>query len=70
MNQYAKILSQLLIITVFAQPLFAQNRLTVEQAITATIENNYDIQLLRNDSTSYALDNSYAFQQQRPKTKI
>ncbi|MCB0707910.1 MAG: TolC family protein [Chitinophagaceae bacterium] len=38
----------------------AQNKLTVEQAITATIENNYDIQLLRNDSSSYALDNSYA----------
>lgn len=38
----------------------AQNKLTVEQAITATIENNYDIQLLRNDSSSYALDNAYA----------
>ena len=38
----------------------AQNKLTVEQAITATIENNYDIQLLRNDSVSYALDKSYA----------
>ena len=40
--------------------MFAQNKLTVEQAIAASIENNYDIQLLRNDSTSYALDKSYA----------
>jgi len=40
--------------------LSAQNKLTVEQAIAATIENNYDIQLLRNDSSSYALDKSYA----------
>jgi len=45
---------------VFAQPLSAQNKLTVEQAIAATIENNYDIQLLRNDSLSYAIDKSYA----------
>jgi len=38
----------------------AQNKLTVEQAISAALENNFDIQLLRNDSSSYALDNSYA----------
>lgn len=44
----------------FSAMAMAQNKLTVEQAITATIENNYDIQLLRNDSSSYALDNSYA----------
>ncbi len=44
----------------FNQLVYAQNILTVEQAITATIENNYDIQLLRNDSISYALDNKYA----------
>lgn len=44
----------------FSQSLSAQNILTIEQAITATIENNYDIELLRNDSISYALDNKYA----------
>lgn len=44
----------------FSAMAMAQNKLTVKQAITATIENNYDIQLLRNDSSSYALDNSYA----------
>ncbi len=38
----------------------AQNRLSVKDAIAATLQNNYDIQLLRNDSTSYALDKSYA----------
>ena len=41
-------------------PAAAQNKLTVEQAIAATLENNFDIQLLRNDSGSYALDKSYA----------
>ncbi len=38
----------------------AQNKLTVEQAIAAALENNFDIKLLRNDSSSYALDKSYA----------
>ncbi len=41
-------------------PATAQNKLTVEQAIAATLENNFDIQLLRNDSSAYALDKSYA----------
>lgn len=40
--------------------LSAQNKLSVEQAVAATLENNFDIQLLRNDSSSYALDKSYA----------
>lgn len=60
MKNCYKIFSLLFIALIFTLPLFAQNKLTVEQAITATIENNYDIQLLRNDSSSYALDNSYA----------
>jgi outer membrane protein len=38
----------------------AQKLLTVEEAIAATLQNNFDIQLLRNDSTAFALDNSYA----------
>lgn len=38
----------------------AQNILTVDEAIATALKNNYDIQLLRNDSASYALDNSYA----------
>jgi outer membrane protein TolC len=60
MNRCFKIWNLFFLIIIFSEPLFAQNKLTVEQAIAATIENNYDIQLLRNDSTSYALDKSYA----------
>lgn len=60
MNRCFKICNSFLLIIIFSQPLFAQNKLTVEQAITATIENNFDIQLLRNDSVSYALDKFYA----------
>ncbi len=34
--------------------------LTVEEAVAAALKNNYDIQLLRNDSAVFALNNSYA----------
>ena len=50
----------LLFILFYSVPGAAQNMLTVEEAIAATLKNNYDIQLLRNDSSSYALDKSYA----------
>lgn len=43
-----------------AVKIFAQKILTAEEAIATTLKNNYDIELLRNDSASYALDNSYA----------
>jgi outer membrane protein TolC len=43
-----------------AQELFAQKILTVEEAIATVLKNNYDIELLRNDSASYALDKSYS----------
>ncbi len=39
---------------------FSQQMLTVEEAVAAAIQNNYDIQLLRNDSAVAALNNSYA----------
>ncbi len=39
----------------------AQQMLTVEQAVAAAIDNNYDIQLLRNDSALAALNNNYAY---------
>jgi outer membrane protein len=42
---------------VYAQ---AQNPLTLDQAIATSLQNNYDIQLSRNDSTLAALNNSYA----------
>jgi outer membrane protein len=39
----------------------AQDSLTLEQAIAAALKSNYDILLTRNDSMSYALDNSYSY---------
>ncbi len=38
----------------------AQTILTAKEAIAIGIRNNFDIQLLRNDSASYALDKAYA----------
>lgn len=46
---------------VLITPAMAQDSLTLEQAIMAALKNNYDILLTRNDSASYALDNSYAW---------
>jgi outer membrane protein TolC len=43
-----------------AQKITAQKMLTVEEAIANALANNYDIQLLKNDSTAFAIDNSYA----------
>ncbi len=60
MKNCFKIIALVLFGIILYQPLFAQNKLSVEQAIAATLENNFDIQLLRNDSSSYALDRSYA----------
>ena len=40
---------------------FSQRVLTVEEAIATTLQNNYDILLLRNDSTLFQLRNSYAY---------
>ncbi|MDF2192658.1 TolC family protein [Paraflavitalea sp. CAU 1676] len=45
----------------FLVPAAAQDSLTLQQAIEASLKNNYDILLTRNDSASYALDNSYAW---------
>ena len=60
MKTIVKILFLFYAVLFCSRQLSAQNKLTVEQAITATIENNFDVQLVRNDSLSYALDNSYA----------
>ncbi|MDB5203642.1 MAG: TolC family protein [Ferruginibacter sp.] len=38
---------------------FSQRVLTVEEAVAAALKNNYDIQLLRNDSAVYALNYGY-----------
>lgn len=39
----------------------AQERISVEQAIAAALANNYDIRLTKNDSISYAIDESYLY---------
>ena len=49
-----------LIILLAALPVYAQKVLTIEEAVAAALKNNYDIQLLRNDSSVYALNKSYA----------
>lgn len=38
----------------------AQNILSAKDAVAVAIKNNYDLQLVRNDSTSYAIDKSFA----------
>lgn len=55
-----KITALFFLILLFTIPVSAQNKLTVEEAIAATLQNNFEIRLLRNDSSAYALDNSYA----------
>ena len=40
--------------------IYAQKYLAVEEAIANALANNYDIQLRKNDSTVFAIDNSYA----------
>ena len=42
-------------------PARSQQLLTVEQAVAAAMQNNYDIRLIRNDSVLAALNNSYAY---------
>ena len=39
----------------------AQDTLSIEQAIGTALQNNYEIQLVKNDSASAALDNSYTY---------
>ena len=52
----------ILIVGLFSSVLAnAQQQLTLQDAITAALKNNYDILLSRNDSTSYALDRYYSF---------
>lgn len=46
---------------VFSASLSAQQLLTVEEAITVAMQNNYEIRLLKNDSAVFALNNSYAY---------
>jgi outer membrane protein TolC len=60
MKQLIYILTLFCSLFFYAENTAAQNVLTVDEAIATALKNNYDIQLLRNDSASFALDNSYA----------
>jgi outer membrane protein len=54
------ILLHIYCISIATNKIVAQKMLTIDEAIATTLKNNYDIQLLRNDSAAYALDKSYA----------
>ncbi len=45
----------------FTSALKAQQMLSVEEAVTVAMQNNYEIRLLKNDSSVFALNNSYAY---------
>lgn len=47
-------------LSVFTQ-INAQQKLTLQDAVTAALKNNYDILLSRTDSTTYALNRYYSF---------
>lgn len=48
------------LITLWGSQSQAQSIMTAEEAVAVALKNNYDIQLVRNDSAVYALDYSYA----------
>lgn len=49
-----------LLLMIVAASVQAQTVMTVEEAITIALRNNYDIRLTRNDSAAFALDYKYA----------
>ena len=59
MKHLIKILFLLPLTLAIDQLACAQKLLTINEAIAAALNNNYDIRLLKNDSVSFALDNSY-----------
>lgn len=58
MRQFNKITWLVLLLGGFSA--HSQELLTVEEAVAAAMQNNYEIQLLRNDSAVAAVNNSYA----------
>ena len=58
MRQFNKITWLVLLLGGFSAR--SQQLLTVEEAVAAAMQNNYEIQLLRNDSAVAAVNNSYA----------
>ncbi|KIC95065.1 TolC family protein [Flavihumibacter solisilvae] len=55
-----KIGSLLFVLLTLAGTARSQDLLSLEEAIVLALKNNYDIRLARNDSASFALDDSYA----------
>ncbi len=49
-----------IVLVFFPGVLFSQDILTEEDAISAALRSNYDIEIARIDSTGYAIDNAYA----------
>src|SRR6188768_1577207 len=45
----------------FSGMIYSQEQLSLEQAIAIALKNNYDIQLVRTDSSIYGTDNSLAW---------
>jgi outer membrane protein TolC len=58
MSCFYKILSGILIFC--SQAVTAQELLTVDEAIAEALKKNFDIEMVRIDSTAYAIDNAYA----------
>jgi outer membrane protein TolC len=59
MKLFVSITGAVLLLCAF--PARSQQLLTVEEAVAAAMQNNYDIRLVRNDSVLAALNNSYAY---------
>ena len=57
----------ILTLLMYSTKSIAQQYLPVEEAIAAALKNNYDILLLKNDSTVFAIDNQYASAALLPK---
>lgn len=53
-------LMMLVMLSGFFSGSYAQTILTAEESVALALRSNYDILLVRNDSTAYALDDSYA----------
>jgi outer membrane protein len=54
-------LLMLFCLLVFSGLIYSQEQLTLEQAIAIALKNNYDIQLVRTDSSVYGTDNELAW---------
>ena len=54
-----RITKLILALLLFNLKTFSQQIITLDEAVAAALESNYDILLIRNDSTAAAIDRSY-----------